>query len=232
MKTAIILSGNIRTWDICKSDFIEKFKHLNADLYIDTYRLRYDYHPVIKDRINDSDDVFFNELGDIYKLFDDIENTKIFNIEDNFFIDLEQYRKIFDSKFKHLNINCFGAFRKLYNLLNQEILKKYDLIIKTRMDLTYHDITDIDFDNIENKKLIIDDSNVYPNDCFLAGSYETMYAISKFMYDEFFNPKFENSAENVPHNLLFNAALQNNIELRSHKIMKSVIRKGNIENFY
>jgi hypothetical protein len=46
MKTAIILVGNVRTWEECKENFITTFGG-DVDIFVSTYNKQYAYHPCV-----------------------------------------------------------------------------------------------------------------------------------------------------------------------------------------
>ncbi len=73
-KIAILLCGNIRTWELCKQNFIESFGHLeNADLFVCASNIQYDYHPVIAGRLNDFNDCLYMGIDDIKPMFSDMD---------------------------------------------------------------------------------------------------------------------------------------------------------------
>jgi hypothetical protein len=52
MKTAIIITGNLRTWMNNKESFIKTFNPLNPDIFISTYNLLNGFHPNVASQHN------------------------------------------------------------------------------------------------------------------------------------------------------------------------------------
>lgn len=224
MKTAILLIGNVRTWEFCKDNFKEVFSGLKPDIYVSTYNLQYNHHPVIKNRIGDFSD-FILEEKHIKKMFRDF-NVKEFDIEDG--------EKPFDmtdvnDNFKNLE-TCFGQYKRLQRateMLSASSIE-YDCVIKTRCDLIHEPINFVDL----SKTIIIDSGNVFPNDCVFVTNHQSMLKMSNFMMNEFYNPKYEDSHLNPPHGLLNNAIKEDCLEINVQKIMNCVIRKDGKKYFY
>lgn len=224
MKTAILLIGNVRTWQICKDNFREIFSGLKPDIFVSTYNLQYNHHPVIKSRIGDHTD-FVLEDKHIKKMFNG------FNVKE---IDVEDGEKPFDmsnvdENFKNLE-TCFGQYKRLKRAMEMvsSTSEKYDCVIKTRCDLIHNNIEFVDL----SKTIIIDSGNVFPNDCVFATNQESMNRMSEFMMNEFYNPKYEDSHLNPPHGLLHNAIKEEKLEINTQKIMNCVIRKDGRKYFY
>jgi len=69
MKTAVLLVGNVRTWEKCKDNFVEVFGKYNPDIFLATYDTRYGYHPAVRNRIGYYDDEILSrkEIADMFK---------------------------------------------------------------------------------------------------------------------------------------------------------------------
>jgi hypothetical protein len=227
MKTAIILVGNIRTWDECKQSFHDTFSHLNPDIYVSTYNLQYDHHPFIKGRIRDFDDVVLT-TEQIASKFDGL-NVKGFCIENE--VDIRKDQERMHSALKDLDI-CYKQYRKfnigIQMMKHFEAESKYDCVIKTRCDLIYEKFS---FQDIENS-ITVDSGNVFPNDCIFITNRDKMVELSNFMINEFFDLKYPNSADNPPHGLLLNAISDCGLNVISQKIMNCVVRKGGKREYY
>jgi len=52
MNMAIVLVGNIRTWNSCRNNFISVFGRYTPDVFIQTYDRQYAYHPYIQKTLN------------------------------------------------------------------------------------------------------------------------------------------------------------------------------------
>ena len=227
MKTAIILVGNIRTWDECKQSFDETFNHLNPDIYVSTYNLQYDHHPFIKGRIGDFDDCTLTN-DQIAQKFNGF-NVKGFCIENE--VNITEDVKRMHPSLKDLDI-CYRQYRKfnigIQMMKHFETDGKYDCVIKTRCDMIYDKFQIPDFSN----DIIIDSGNVFPNDCILITNRDKMVEISNFMLNEFFNMKYSDSNSNPPHGLLLNAIRDSGLNIIKQKIMNCVVRKGGKREYY
>lgn len=227
MKTAIILVGNVRTWNECKDSFAETFNHLNPDIYVSTYNLQYDHHPHVKGKIQDFDDCILSD-EQIVSMFEGF-NVKGFCIEKE--VDISKDIPRMNSNMADLEI-CFKQYRKfnigIQMMKHFESSGKYDCVIKTRCDLIYNkfNINDID------KNVIIDSGNVFPNDCIFVSNRDSMVKISNFMLNEFFDFKYKESNQNPPHGLLLSAIKEAGMNIEVQKIMNCVIRKGIKREYY
>jgi hypothetical protein len=227
MKTAIILVGNIRTWDECKYSFHETFDHLNPDIFVSTYNLQYDHHPHIKGKIQDFDDCILtnDQISSMFNGF----NVKGFCIEKE--VNISEDLKRMNSNMSDLEI-CFKQYRKfnigIQMMKHFEKDEKYDCVIKTRCDLIYNKF---DINDIQNT-VIIDSGNVFPNDCIFISSRDNMISISNAMLNEFFDFNNEESNQNPPHGLLLGAIRQFGLNIESQQIMNCVVRKGGKRDNY
>ena len=108
-----------------------------------------------------------------------------------------------------------------------EIGERYGRVIRTRCDLMHNGIN---FDDVENK-ILIDSSNVFPNDCFFMTNRNAAVKIAEFMMEEFFDPKYEDSAERPPHQMFLNAIKHNNLDVDVQKVMQCVVRQNQIQYY-
>lgn len=227
MKTAIILVGNIRTWEECKYSFIETFAHLNPDIFVSTYNLQYDHHPHIKGKIQDFDDCLLTN-DHIVSMFNGF-NVKGFCIEKD--VNISEDLKRMNSNMSDLEI-CYRQYRKfnigIQMMKHFEKEGNYDCVIKTRCDLIYEKF---DLNDLHNN-IIIDSGNVFPNDCIFISNRDSMVSISNIMLNEFFEFKNKESNQNPPHGLLQGAIRQCGLTVQSQKIMNCVIRKGSKREYY
>lgn len=224
MKTAIILVGNVRTWNYCKDNFNQIFSKLNPDIFLSTYDLQYNYHPAIKNKIGDYTDILLTEEF-IKKMFEGF-NVKDFDIEDGQkIIDMTQV----NSSFKEY-ATCYGQysrFQKSIQMIEKSNIE-YDCVIKTRCDLIHNDFHFVDL----KRNIIIDSGNIFPNDCVLITNQNSMKNISNFIMKEFLNPKYSDSHLNPPHGILHNAIKEESLLISSQKIMNCVIRKDGKKYYY
>lgn len=223
MKIAVLLIGNIRTWDYCKESFIKTFNRYNPDVYLVTESTRYNHHPAVQGSIGDASDEQIDKKT-ITELFKDI------NLVDYCINDAEPaILRLRDPIFIPYNLSL-KQFEKLATCIT--LLKEsYDLIIKTRCDLIYTDQIR-SFLDIKKDEILIDSGNVYPNDCILASSGQNILELSKNIFKEIFEPAHKDSYFDMPHRLLLNSIKDLSLNIRAEKLMECVVRKGNILRYY
>ena len=234
MKVAILLTGNLRTWDQCKQQFIDTFG--NTDVFLSTYNMRYGYHPVLRGRFNDyTDEIISNDY--ILDQFKDV-NLKSYIIED--YLEVERF---IDEELKivHPSMNThpasFGQYRKLKQCVDLLIMEeckvneKYDLIIRTRCDMIYD--KDIHF-KIEGNQILHNTPSIpgteFIPDQVLVSSRDNMINVSNFIFNEFYNPVYDDSLHHPPHGILRNAIRYLNLSKVEKDIFKGMLRKnGNVD---
>jgi hypothetical protein len=223
MKTAILLIGPIRTWANCKQNFNEIFGHLNPDVYVNTYYSQYEYHPAVRQDTNFYDEVYLND-NQIHKMFNEV-NIKNINI-DHLNVYSKKCRSKIDAKFLNSIQNLYQYFKILDTfqiIYNQEILMgcKYDCIIKTRCDIILNKfVNNLDL----NKNILIDDGNLYPNDCLFMTSRDAAVNIINYIISEIKCVTDLTNLDRMPHNLFGNAILKSNLNIITHKWMDHVKR--------
>lgn len=223
MRTAVILIGNVRTWDVCKQNFLETFGPLSPDIYVITYNKRYNYHPHIQNVIGDWEDYAMTN-DEVVDMFRDI-NPRMVAVDSKY--DIVAPDDVAD-KFKSHPSTCY-QFIKMYQALSyaceQERINnfKYDTIIKTRCDIIYNPI---DLTNVKDH-VIVDSGNVFPNDCVIAASRDNMIRVVNFGIEEIHNPIYQESDQQPPHGLLHCAIKHSELPIETQKIMRHVVRKGN-----
>jgi len=232
MKTAVLLVGNVRTWEKCRDNFVEVFGKYNPDIFLATYDTRYGYHPAVRNRIGYYDDeiVSRKEIGDMFKGLNlrVVDYERLDQANDRIYYALEKVHKMFGECYSY-----YAQYRKMKSAIDimqkheYEIGERYDRVIRTRCDLMHNDINSDDVDG----KIIIDSGNVFPNDCFFMTNRDAAVNIANFMMEEFFNPKYENSAEKPPHQMFMNSIIDNNLEVSVQKIMKCVVRQNQIQYY-
>jgi hypothetical protein len=241
-KTAIILNGNIRTWQQTKDSFKKVFAPLEPDVYLSTYDMQFSYHPYIqKSVVNDDTDNILTE-GQIINMFTDI-NLKDFMIESsNVVSELNTMdNQKMDPSMKSSD-NTYAQIRKLrlgLNLIKNEEDRfkfRYDYIIKTRCDLIYdpnmENCWDVILKNADEGNIIVSTGNIFPNDCIYVGQRDDIMKMVDFMYYEFFRPIFKDSNKQPPHGLLANAAKVAQCNINQAHFIDYVLRKGNLVQYY
>jgi hypothetical protein len=175
---------------------------------------------------NSFDDFILNKK-EVVEMFDGL-NLKDIQVEESEYVDdlITKESVKFHDSMKDID-SCYAQYRKLKLGLdmvrNYETMYgfKYDYIIKTRCDIIHNK-----FKFVDNKEdILIDSGNVFPNDCFFMTNRDSMFEMSNFMYEEFYKPIADDSNKNPPHGLLLNAIKNSNLNVKSEKIMKHVIRR-------
>lgn len=232
MKIAVVVIGNIRTWEKCKQNFKEIFEPLNPDYFFSTYDIKYNYHPYIKGLTSYNEDTILSDK-EINDNFSDFDN-KIVQIDywENVQKIINEENKKFHESMKGID-SCYSQYRKLKKSL--ELVEKkelennfnYDYIIKTRYDIIHNKFNLV----TDNTEILIDSGNIFPNDCFFMVNRNDAFLMSNYMYDEFYNPIRTNSNVNPPHGLLHNSIKQQNLSIRKERIMDYVIRATMIQRY-
>lgn len=224
MKTAILLIGNVRTWELCKENFNKVFSHLNPDIYVSTYNVQYNHHPYIRGRINDYEDYLLSD-DTIKQMFSEFKLKEL---------EIEDGQKDLDTSELHSNFRSlqtsFSQYRKFQKAMQMVSSSgiNYDCVIKTRCDLILNPINFVDL----SKNVILDSGNVFPNDCIFMTNMKSMINMSNFIMNEFYNPKYSDSHLEAPHKLLKNSIVEEGLNIVTQKLMDHVIRKNGIKQYY
>jgi hypothetical protein len=174
MKSALIIVGNIRTFENCCKSFETLISHFNCDIFISVSNSLLELHPYNKKVYNVkyectlTKEMVYEKLN-ICKNF--VENIKYMNFLEKNENDeniCDNFVKKFDTKKKWVGSDIFNQYYKFKICLNamEEYEKennfKYNYIIKTRFDLLF---------NVEtfplyplNNKFIYSDKNSLPNE--------------------------------------------------------------------
>jgi hypothetical protein len=234
MKIAIIIVGNYRTWDLTKPSFMETFGGM--DTFISTYDLKYGYHPNgwgVTDTNDEtiSDQFWAESLSGI--------NVKLAHLEK--FADTDNIIKAELPKLRlpiPENISQpYGQYRnfKIATDMVQYYEKqnnfKYDILIRTRFDLVYKN-QPIDY-YIDDNEVIYHHGTSPPGeflgDQFFFTKRDNMINISDFIYNEFYNPVYEDSHLHPPHGILKNALKHYNLSKVNRDMINHLKRKNGIE---
>jgi len=228
MKIAVLLSGNVRTWDQTKDSFTSVFGN-TADIFLATYNRRYNYHPYIQGKFGFVDDEILNNER-IFELFEGFNLKKIL-IDDN----STNYKVPdgVDSRHKDHESTYYQylKFRQAVELMIQQEQEQgwqYDVVAKARCDLMYvsHPVT------LDPNVVTIDTGNVFPNDHIYISKRDNIVKMSEFIMEEFYNPKFDDSHEVPPHRLLHNSMKYFNLEIKQEKLVDYVLRRDSIKDYY
>lgn len=239
MKTAIIINGHVRTWERCKGSFLDTFEYLNADVFVSTYKKQFEYSDYLKGLQNFYEEKTLDE-DDIREMFSGLNLKKIV-IDDT-----EKMIPIYEEESKNINLHfntekhgpkifmsVYPQYRKLYYIMKdiEEYEKEhnfeYDRIIKTRTEVMYKsDVFKESFDTLTDKEILIDEGSVPLNDVMFACSKKNMIKITKYMHEEFFDPKFP--LQDIfwpPHSMLRTCVEVNNMQIVAKNLFKHIERE-------
>jgi len=233
MRTAILITGHIRTWLECKSNFLESFQDLAPDVFVSTYDLQYNYHPAGRHWMGTFSDQYLAP-EEIKQLFNGI-NVIEFDIEA---IDDVMLRYTHDNEHNiHTNFKeeCHTVlqYQKIIKALNLMLTHevrsnfKYDLIIKLRSDIYHKKFKFV----VEPATVVVSDKNVFPNDVIIAANRDEFLNIFNFIRTEFYTPIYNDSHLHAPHNLLLSACKFYNYPIKQFDIMDYVVRRTG-KNYY
>ena len=225
MKTAIILVGNVRTWEQCKENFIATFGD-DVDIFVTTYNKQYAYHPYIQQSLN-----FYEDRN-----LDTVEMEKLFsglNLRGTIIDDIDSYvdthvKPYICNKFPQDAFLSLAQYFKLHggieHIKKYEDLQgfKYDRIIKTRFDIMYNPIEDLVLDDC----VYVDGSGagVFPCDWIFVTTREVALSVDDFIMKEIRDMKNESSLVDLPHKLFLNGIRASAKELRLAPLVKTIVR--------
>jgi len=221
MRVAILLIGHIRTWDKCIKRFRDKFKSSDSikfDVFINTYSMRYGYHPWIQKCLNYYEDEYVAiEKNDLYKSVE-IENQVDVDTALNSANLHDRMKDIYHGYLQYRKLSRCLDQMKQYEIENNFT---YDLVVKTRFDAFYTDL-DIYYNSYT---MIIDSNNTQPNDHLIVCSRDNMIKLAEFVLSEYINPTSDLSFSKPPHGVLEYFILSNNIGVVSQNHIQRIIRK-------
>jgi len=212
MRSVLILTGNIRTFEQCKNMFMDIIDKYNCDVFICTSNFQYQLHPYQKQANN-----FYLEKeltnNEIYeKLHDLYANEIIILSEDDINFQYTTYTGDHDDYLKDLK---YQFFRKkiVYDIIQSyEIIQniKYDYIISTRFDM-YMDINTLPDKVLGNDIYVSYFSHGHIADqIFVAGSIEDLIKLNDFILKH-----LKNFSENDIHKILYKGVEHLKLELKS-----------------
>ena len=195
MKIAVLLTGNIRTWS--ESNLLD-FIDVDVDYFISTTNKKYNYHPFISNSLG------YNDINDL--VISDDEIIAMFNIKykeliisDDDIINEDEL----DENMRNID-SCYHQFNRIKKILSyvekHEVNEKYDLIVKTRLDLKYYGKLS-QYLNVDNL-IYTSTGNGHPNDTIIISKRDDFFNIINSMMLEFYKQIDPNSHLNPPHGLL------------------------------
>lgn len=220
MKIAVLLTGNIRTWSESNLfDFID----VDVDYFISTTNKKYNYHPFISNKFGYSNinDLIIsdNEIKDMFNM-----NYKKLIITD----DDEINDQDFSTNMRNID-SCYHQYNRIKKVLEyveeHETSEKYDLIVKTRLDLKYFGKLS-QYINVDNY-IITSTGCGDPNDTIIISKRDNFFNIVNNIMLEFYNQIDPNSHLNPPHGLLQSMLDRFQIQNRPNNIAEIIRLKLN-----
>lgn len=215
MKIAVLLTGNIRTWS--ESNLLD-FVDVDVDYFISTTNKKYNYHPFISNKFG------YNEINDLIISNDEIKDMFNINYKELIISDDDVINDN-DFSINMRNIDsCYHQFNRIKKILSYvekyEVDEKYDLIVKTRLDLKYYGRLS-QYLNVDNL-IYTSTGNGDPNDTILISKRDNFFNIINNMMLEFYNQVDPNSHLNPPHGLLQSMLNRYNLENKTNHIAEII----------
>jgi len=246
MNVAVLFSGNIRSFDKCKETFIKEFGHLNPDYYVTTYPEKYNFRRYLnynEEIILDEDTIrsTFSDLNPKCVTIDNLsEMVKYFNSEKEKF----DYRILNNGSNDKVEANHFLQFYKVKQALElisyyeTMLNKKYDVIIRSRMDLLIKNMNTLDLSDISNKIIIgYEDINriqtVHPSqhawvDMLMISSLDNMKKMIDNLLSEFYVTTIEKSVWGYPHGIFESGIVKTNLQVENRNLIHHIKRYGDL----
>lgn len=216
-RTAILMLGNVRTWEHCKESFLRTFGHLQPDVFLVTYYRQYNYHPAVQG--TDHLDTQLT-IDDIARMFSGV-NCLDADISHEFQVDVHPNFANYDS--------CIGpayCLHRAVELMDRHstgIGLEYDCVIKTRCDIIYNSF---DPTLLNDRDIIIDGGNVYPSDHIWCTKPDVMRQMAQYMVDEISDQTDALSSSKPPHGLLESAIRNLGLNVEVQKPVYGLYRKN------
>lgn len=213
--------------DVCNPSLKRFLSGLDADIFVSTYDLRYGYHPCVNQSTGFiSDDIL--SVDEIKEMVEPLSPSQVV---------VDDHREYFERKSLEVGRGFHGheygslmQFFKMEDAMSSIKDKesflgfRYDVLIKTRCDLTY--VGEAPTDMISENTIVVDGGNVFPNDCVLLGNrtdMERMIAqiasICRTTQD-----RSDDATRDIPHGILDLAAQREGLKFVETAIMKGVVR--------
>ena len=205
MKIAVLMVGNVRTWEKTKKTFYKFFSGVSIDIYIDTYDTKYLYHPAIAPTGHDREEPIINEK-ELREQFAGL-NVKFCRLR-NTSVALGFDRAMLGDKFKESHSNLLLPISHALDTL--EVIKEYEedsassysLIIRTRFDILYRGHVKKMFQLYECENFLFHPlGNIVPNDWLFASRLDSMIELYSCALNELRACEIEGSEVDPPHGL-------------------------------
>jgi hypothetical protein len=231
MKIAVLLCGNIRTWEKTKDSFDAFFKNIEYDLFISTYNQKYNYSPYWLNLYPNfkNNDIILSDEQIINMFYNKTQNIIITSYNENKLFLNNEIKKMHPKMIEITNFETFFSqynnIRKGIQLIDEYERKngfKYDIIIKTRFDLLYNGT--LNQVNINYNDILINTNNIYPNDWFFIVKRNMIDDFINFIICEYYFLIHDTSKDNIPHGLFENSCKYNNLIIKQYLFILQVIR--------
>lgn len=237
MKIAVLLTGNVRTFNECKSNILSEFSSLKPDYFISTYDTAFQYHPCVKGSLNFNEEYVLPD-SEIYNLFNEFSPKRIIidkESEMNDYFQNERYN--FSGGMLGCDPSHFLQFYKIKRGLDQ-ILEyetllgiEYDIIIRSRLDLIIKNISTINLDNLEDSIIVgynnPESTQSVLNDQLFLSTQKNMIVVVDSILAEFYHQSHVLSATAFPHGV-FQAGIElNNLNVKKESIAEALVRVNN-----
>jgi len=231
MKTALIITGNLRSFEKCYENFEQLINKFDCDIFICMSNIQFDLHPYIKHELKFySDCILSDELINSKLNICKNINNKIKKIivldkieEDNDFIN--NYLHNFDNKKEWKGIDIFKQYKKIKRCVdyikdyeyNNDI--KYNYIIKSRFDIDININSLPLFPLLENTFYTIKYDNNKINDIIcITDSINNFDIICNEISKHFFNNYADKNVYESIHSLLYFIFKINNFNIEQNII--------------
>lgn len=207
MKVAVLVCGNIRTWEKCSKEWLKSY-----DCFASTYTEQYNYHPYIQSLSPDCKEHEITQ--EMFKeLLKDFKDSVIVSSKRN-----ENIEKTFDPNMKDIyhgyyQYSCILRGLKCIEKYEQKHGIKYDIIIRTRFDISYTDYFQESkyFDFAYKGGIILNSFHHQPSDTFIMSNPKQLNEIVEYCLHQYTNPIGPTSWECPPHGMLKDAINNKNI---------------------
>lgn len=198
MKLAILITGNLRTFDITKNNILSNLNGLGIsyDLYLYTYYQRWNYHPWIRSQLGYLGEETLSE--EQISIFLEGVNYRYLCISNQDEVNVEisnVYSKSFHPKIEGKFQDLFSQFLGIKQTLDK--MNGYTHVLKLRFD-TYFTSQIVLKDLIEiDKKSILSDNIQSFSDHVLFGEYDTIYELTEYYLNSFINGRMESTHQTL-----------------------------------
>jgi hypothetical protein len=227
MRVGVLLIGNIRTFDQCVDSLRSFLGDLNADVFVGTYDLRYGYHPCVRQSTGFYSDEILS-LSKISEILYPISPVEV--IVDSHSEYIRRMQPLVGRGFmpdEHASLMQFFKMSDLLNVVEKRERSlgfRYDLLLKTRCDLTY--LSEVQIDGVRDGEIVVDSGNVFPNDCVLLGKRDSISTLIQTM-DQICRTVQErggDSTVDIPHGILSSASEEAGLRIVDVPLMRGVVR--------